>query len=358
MFRSCTGALGPGILVIGLVALGLAASAGAADSCPPASWSGPGDAPWQQAQRLLREANTARWAGAITYKEMQMLFRRHGTETVAREIAWRPPAELRVEEEHEGGRRVAVWNGDEQWLYDSRVPYVLHTQEWTAGWGLLEPSLPVRRGSAPIHTAGLWTWGSAKGPGGRPVYLVEGGRPHAYSRYWIDEDTYFPWKEEHYGPGCELVGVVVRSDVDFDPELADDTFSFAPPPGTEVVDDPIAWSMRAIIYGLAPEAAIAPAVPGYVPPGYTLLSGGVTEVDGSPALHLRFHDGRQLLSLFQVLHGEASSFAGVSRVSDGRGAEVLVMGAVREGYLFLVVGDVTQAEAERILNNLEFRPNY
>ncbi|HEY8417813.1 MAG TPA: hypothetical protein VIK93_07250, partial [Limnochordales bacterium] len=66
--------------------------------------------------------------------------------------------------------------------------------------------------------------------------------------------------------------------------------------------------------------------------------------------------------VFQVRAGEeteASPLAGVARrVSDGRGAEVLVMGAVREGYLFLVVGDLTQAEAERILNNLEFDPDF
>src|SRR5690606_30268127 len=151
-------------------------------------------------------------------------------------------------------------------------------------------------------------------------------------------------------PGCELVGITVRSDVDFDPELGDDVFRFEPPPGTEVVNDPVVWRVRSIIYGLAPQAHIHPAVPTYVPPGYTLVSGGITQVDGSPALHLRFHDGKQLLSLFQVLHGEARSVAGVTRrLTDGSGAEVLVMGAVKEGYLFLVVGDVTQAEAERIL---------
>ncbi|OUM93770.1 MAG: hypothetical protein BAA04_10750 [Firmicutes bacterium ZCTH02-B6] len=348
------GAVLSGVLVAALTTLAPAAPGG---TCVTVG-HGTADAVWQQAQRLLRAAEEARWADAISYKELQMLFLRRGTETVTRSIAWRPPAELRVEEDHDGGRRIAVWNRDEQWLYDSRVPFVLHTEAGAAGLAVMEPPVSMR----PLVTAqaafGHWGFTKSHGPGGRPVYVVEGGRHHAYSRYWIDEDNFFPWKEEHYGPGCELVGIIVRSDVDFDPELSDDVFRFEPPPGTEVIDDPVAWRVRSIIYGLAPQTAIDPAVPNYVPPGYTLVSGGITEVDGSPALHLRFHDGKQLLSLFQVLHEGARSLAGVTRrLSDGSGAEVLVMGAVKQGYLFLVVGDVSQAEAERILANLDFSPD-
>lgn len=310
--------------------------------------------------RLLRQADAARWREPVAYREVHMMFLRQGIETVARAIAWRPPAELRVEEEHDDGLRVAVWNGEERWLYDSRSPFVLHTTAGAPAWETVAPPAGVRR--PPLSagaTAGQWGYREMQGPGGRPVYLVEGGKPYAYSRYWIDQAHYFPLKEEHYGPGCQLVGMIVRSDVEFDPSFSEDAFEFEPPPGTEVVHDPVTWRVRSILHALAVHTPIPPAVPTYVPPGYTLTGGGLTEVDGSPALHLRFHDGHDLLSLFQVLHGEASALAGVSRrVSDGRGAEVLVMGAVREGYLFLVVGDLTQAEAERILNNLQFQPDF
>jgi len=316
-----------------------------------------------EALRLLRQAEEARWLQPVFYRELQTTILRHGVETVARTIAWRPPAELRVEEDHDDGRRIAVWNGEERWLYDSRSPYVLHTEARAPGWDQVAPPLGFGRPSPHGRlTPGQWAWSEAQGPGGRAVYLVEGGKPYAYSRYWIDQVHYFLWKEEHYGPGCQLVGVVVRSDLDFDPELAPDTFAFEPPEGAQVVTDPITWRMRSLLHALSRHAPIAPAVPTYVPAGYMLAGGGITEVDGSPALHLRFHDGRDLLSVFQVLAGEASEtspLAGVARrVSDGRGAEVLVMGAVRDGYLFLVVGDLTQAEAERILSNLQFEPDF
>ena len=327
-----------------------------------------GDAAGEQqsaadALRLLRQAEEARWLQSVFYRELHTTFLRHGVKTVARAIAWRPPAELRVEEDHDDGRRIAVWNGEERWLYDSSSPYVLHTVAGAPGWDAVAPPLGFGRPAPPGRVApGQWAWSEAQGPGGRAVYLVEGGKPHAYSRYWIDQAHYFLWKEEHYGPGCQLVGVVVRSDLEFDPELPADTFEFEPPAGTQVVTDPITWRMRSLLHALSLHAPIPPAVPTYVPPGYMLTGGGVTEVDGSPALHLRFHDGQDLLSVFQVRAGEeteASPLAGVARrVSDGRGAEVLVMGAVREGYLFLVVGDLTQAEAERILNNLEFDPDF
>jgi len=325
------------------------------EACGPLVGVEPGKPGEHQAERLLEHADLARWSEPISYKEMHMLFLRHGTEVVAGAIMWRPPWDLRVEEERDGGRRIAVWNDQEHWLYDSRLPYVLHTGLDVSGLNAPEPPTGLRRPLSPAHKAVHWAWGRSQGPGGRPVYVVEGGRSNAYSRYWIDEDNYFPWKEEHYGPGCELVGVIVRSDVDFDPELGDELFRFEPPQGTEVIEDPWAWRLRSLVYGLGQKMAMAPAVPAYVPPGYTLVGGGTTVVDGQPALHLRFHDGQRLLSVFQMRIDEAGSISAITqRVADGRGTELLVSGTVHNGYLFLVVGDLTPAEAERILAKMEF----
>ncbi|HLT57900.1 MAG TPA: hypothetical protein VKZ69_03910 [Limnochordales bacterium] len=352
------GRLGP-LLALALI-LALAASGGmvhgATPTCAPAAVPALPDAVRSQAEALLQAADEARWLQPVYYRELHMQFLRHGVETVARAIAWRPPAELRVEEDHDDGRRVAVWNGQERWLYDSRAPYVLHTPAEAPDRHLVARPLGAGPWPHPQRWKAVqWEWSEVQGPGGRPAYLVEGGKPYAYSRYWIDREHYFPWKEEHYGPGCQLVGVIVRSDVEFDPAFPPEAFHFEPPPGTQVVRDPVTWRVRSILHALAPHVPMPPAVPAYVPPGYRLTGGGITEVDGNPALHLRFYDGEDLLSVFQVLHDQASALAGmVRRVSDGRGAEVLVMGAVREGYLFLVVGDVSQAEAERILANLEF----
>src|SRR5690606_16078746 len=91
-----------------------------------------------------------------------------------RAIMWRPPWDLRVEEERDGGRRIAVWNDQEHWLYDSRLPYVLHTGLDVSGLNAPEPPTGLRRPLSPAHKAAHCAWRRSQGAGG--------GRPHPATR--------------------------------------------------------------------------------------------------------------------------------------------------------------------------------
>lgn len=329
-----------------VAALGLLAAAGSARGEPAGDLVPVPDGAALTPAEVLQLAAIARAAHPAVYREIELRMLPRETEAVSRRVFWLPPDALRVEEEDARGRRVAVWNGVERWYFDSRFPYVLHVRVP----GRMPPPPPRLPAAHPDDACSLTeTWG----PGGH-MYVVEHPRRHGRSVYWIDGEHFFPWKEEHYGPGRELLGVVVRSDLDMNPALTRDRFRFEVPPGAEVLEDPRVWRARVILHGLAGQVPFPPAEPGYVPSGYSLAGGGPTRIEGEPALHLRFSDGRRLLSLFQVPRdGLPEARPGWRRVTDARGEEVLVLTAVRDGFVFLVVGDLAPGDAQRMVDTLK-----
>lgn len=312
---------------------------------------------------LFHRAYVVRWERPIQFREVRTVVRHGVSDTVVRQVWWRPWTDLRVEEEHEQGRRIMLWNDDGHWMYDSRYPFVLHLESHhTAGpHGIGADTIAPRPGErlpptrAPRYIPNAnWSSREDVGPGGRDVYVVERSGRGVESRWWIDRELHFPWKEEHFGPEQTLAAVVIRSDVKFDADIADEVFSFAEPTGVEVLNDPGEWRRRTVMHAVRERSPFPAAVPRFVPAGYALMDGDIARVDGKPALHWRFYDGERLLSVFQVQLGESEARRRRSprptvAIDQGR----TVVGIVQQGYLFLVVGEVTPDEAMDILNSLE-----
>ena len=83
---------------------------------------------------LFHRAYVVRWERPIQFREVRTVVRHGASDTVVRQVWWRPWSELRVEEDHEQGRRIMLWNDDGHWMYDSRYPFVLHLESHrTAG---------------------------------------------------------------------------------------------------------------------------------------------------------------------------------------------------------------------------------
>lgn len=308
------------------------------------------DAEEAQAERMLRRAYAARWERPVRYQEVRTIFSAGSSETVVRRIWWRPPASLRVEEEHDHGRRTLLWNEHGQWLYDSRFPYVLHIEG-------SRPTLPrgtPRLGAAfrPSLSREAWSTREVTGPGGRRMDLIERRLPDGGGRWWIDRDHGFPWKEEYFGRDGEPAAVIIRTDVEFDADLGDDVFEFEVPAGVEVLTDAGQWRQRVIVHGVRAEAPFGVALPVRLPPRFSLVAGRVTELNGKPAVHWQFFDGEKVLSLFQ-LPEETASRRREPALTVMRQDDTLVVSAVRRGHRFFVVGDVTVEDAQEMLDSLE-----
>lgn len=310
------------------------------------------------AVHLVRLTELARRERAIQYQEVRTLFRQTAPETVVRKVWWRPPSELRLEEEHEAGRRLLLWSGRSHSLLDSRFPFVLRVR-WDKG----PPMAPLATMSPRVGGTGeddvsrvstvTWRLAGADGPGGRPVYVVEREFKHGLSKYWIDREHYFVWKEEHYSSNRELAAVIVRTDVDFAPDIPDETFRFEQPDEMEIISDIGEWRRRTLFYHLVEEAPFAPAFPDYVPSGYVLVDGAVVLLQEQPAVHLRFYDGVRLLSVFQLSPDETNPLARTTpELEQVEDADVLIVSGTRRGYLFFIVGQVSTAEAQKMLDHM------
>lgn len=321
------------------------------------------------AEQLLRLADDARWARPIRYREVRALFLHGGVQTNVRTVSWQPPFLLRLEEDYDEGRRLLIASESGQWLHDSRHPYVLSVNivdippliraMKLGAVTSLDDAFHGKPKDAPGRRIGRreWSFTEAHGPGNRRVYVVESDDGGARSRYWIDHEHYFPWKEEHYGPNDDLAAVIVRSDVEFAPVFDPVVFQFQRPDDAEIVTDVHDWRARTIIHDVRRRAPFPPAVPGYVPPGYAFIDGGIAAVDGKQAIHWRFYDGSHLLSVFQLVvpdgdHARRSVSSMERRRQYDADGDMLIVSAVQRGYLFLIVGQLTRDEAESMLDHL------
>lgn len=351
---------------------------------------------------IVRRSFAARWERPVRFREVRTMMRGDRSETMVRRVWWRPWTGLRVEEDYEQGRRMMWWNEDGQWLYDTRFPFALHIEargldrlrvrgdaaapegEGAAAgdgphpgrgphgiglrvepgpYGAGAPELePHGRGFMPpvrtprFVTPDQWECRLEIGPGGRPVFVVERRGPGGVSRWWIDREHHFPWKEEHFGPDDELSAVIIRSDLELDADIEDEVFEFEAPEGVDVLRDPRDWRRRVVLHTVRERLPFRAALPRVVPEGFELIDGSVAWLQGQPALHWRFYDGQRLLSVFQLrlevpegrFRGRQAPAPTVTQMEAGR-----VVGVVRDGFLFFVVGDVTTEEALEILESLE-----
>lgn len=100
-------------------------------------------------------------------------------------------------------------------------------------------------------------------------------------------------------------------------------------------------------------ANFAPALPGWVPPGYAFVEGGVGALGDRQIIHWRFDDGSELLSVFQMPAKDEDRRRhreGGTEVSETDG--LLVASALQRGYLFVVVGRLSVSDAEAMLSHM------
>lgn len=299
---------------------------------------------------IVRRANVVRWERPVHFREMRTMVQEGSSETVLRRIWWHPPARLKLEEEHDHGQRLFLWTDSEQWFYDSRFPYVLHIEG-------RRPTIPLGAphgfGAPHPFPKDEWSKSEGAGPGGRPARVIERRWPGGSSRWWIDGEHFFPWKEEHFGLDAGAAAVIVRSDVEFDPDFPDELFQFELPDDVEVVSNWREWRRQTIVHGVRAGAPFAVAVPLHVPEGYVLVDGGIVSVNGKPAVHWRFYDGQHLLSVFQLPEEGGRPPRREPALGVTVHDEVVVVTTVWQGHRFFVVGYVTTEEAREIFESLQ-----
>ncbi len=121
-------------------------------------------------------------------------------------------------------------------------------------------------------------------------------------KLWIDATTGLVLKRENYREDGKLVLTVADTDISFRaplPRALFDLSSLAQRLGVQVVEQH-ALGETALplpsVHGLWNSTAVAPSVLG----GYRLVSAGLSSEGAKPMLHLRYSDGLNLVSLFEL----------------------------------------------------------
>ena len=178
---------------------------------------------------------------------------------------------------------------------------------------------------------------------GRPVYVlvIVDNLQRPARRYWVDQATFLPLAREDYDDNGAVLLSARFSDLDFAVLLPDS--AFAPPkapPGCRVVR--VSGQEAAIPLKQAEEqAGFTAFLPSYIPRGYGLLrdQAAVVEVGGVHVLWLRYCDGADRLSLFEV---PKAQFARLKADGDWDYAWA------NSSHGFLLLGPVDQATVAQI----------
>ena len=137
---------------------------------------------------------------------------------------------------------------------------------------------------------------------GRPTQILElkfrnTGNPS--KKLWIDKETFMPLRREHYNSDGVLAMLTFYTQIDYDVKIKDSDFSV--PKGWRIVEAP--RNMRRFSKERISEIVGFDVVePKYVPAGY-ILDGFYLfhPMRGGKAVHIRYFNGLNNLSIFEVL---------------------------------------------------------
>jgi len=139
----------------------------------------------------------------------------------------------------------------------------------------------------------------------RRTYLVSIKRPGTLTlarRLWVDAGSGLILKREHYGEDGRLAMTVAFTDITYHAKLSPALFSLASlehNKGVKVVELPSPWeapvTATAVGKQLEGQARAWPQLA-----GYKLVGTTKTVVGGKPLLHLRYSDGLNLVSVFEL----------------------------------------------------------
>ena len=197
--------------------------------------------------------------------------------------------------------RLLVSDGHQEWLYDphSRTlrhrrlsPGALDDDDYLS-YTLLRANYVLSVDPKPHRLAD------------RSVYLVTIKRPGKLllaRRLWVDSGSGLILKREHYGEDGRLAMTVAFTDIKYHVRLSPSLFDLAGlagAKGIKVTELPSPWEAPVPLPAVGRELqGKAQAWPQLA--GYRLIGATKTVVGGRPLLHLRYSDGLNLVSVFEL----------------------------------------------------------
>ena len=197
--------------------------------------------------------------------------------------------------------RLLVSDGRQQWEYDPRLRELRHRRlspgalddDDLLSYTLLRANYRLAVDPKPR----VWA--------DRKAYVVTIKRPAGRTmarRFWIDAGSGVILKREIYRDDGKLAVTVAFSDITYHPKLASGIFdlsALARTPGVHVIELPSSSETVLPLTTLTAQlsgAALAPAALA----GYRLVGATAATLNDKPLLHLRYSDGLNLVSLFEL----------------------------------------------------------
>ena len=197
--------------------------------------------------------------------------------------------------------RLLVSDGHQEWQYDPHSHTLRHRRlspgalddDNYLSYTLLRANYVLSVSPRPV------TWAERK------AYLVSIKRPGSLSlarRLWVDAGSGLILKREHYGEDGRLAITVAFTEIAYHPKLSPALFNLGDlgrRKGVRSVEMPSPWeapvALSAMSGQLQGRARSWPQLG-----GYRLIGATKTVVSGQPLLHLRYSDGLNLVSLFEL----------------------------------------------------------
>lgn len=199
---------------------------------------------------------------------------------------------------------------------------------------------------------------------GRDCWVLElatrqGGAPAR--RLWIDRRHGLLLQAKAFQSDGTVASTMRFLKIEFEPKLDAELFRFSPPPGTSVVESRLRPGYLELEDAQL-ASGVEPRVPGWLPPGYVFESVNVLPYRGATLLHLRYSDGIDALSLFQVPPGSELDLGGLSRErfavgkAEARlsfGPDGKVLDWPKSGQRFILVGNVAVDALRRVAESVQ-----
>jgi len=179
-------------------------------------------------------------------------------------------------------------------------------------------------------------------------------------RLWIDAQTHVVLGKEAYHSDGSLAWRMRYDDIRYTDGIPAAIFAATAPTGYQTVQGR-SYQRPQMLPGTVPDAGFKPIKPRYLPDGFTLIAGDVSQVKGIRNLHLIYSDGIRTLSLFENATDRAIDFTGMKALRtkfEDHDAQYVHDGpttllAWRErGLAFALVGDLELKELTQIATSV------
>jgi len=300
----------------------------------------------EQAFNILRKSITA--LGTVNFSGLRTLvFFENGVKVrgFQEQIYQKSPGKQRVAvvaPEGEKGR-LCITNGQVQWQYFPKDSKAVRRELSTAAESRARrlAGLDRLRERMKIEYLGTETIAGRSAH----VILVSAPLDVPIKKTWIDSQHYIPLKAQLFDSRGNVKSSAFYTAINFRPQYTAGIFDFEPPPGCNVRTAsqlPRRMSQRAA----EKAAGFRAALPGYLPPGYSLLKNQVAVLrqGGQVILWLPFSNGADTFSIFQRVLGSP----GPPRTK-GRSLTWNL-----RNHCFVLVGSISLDEMKRVRDSVSF----